>query len=96
MKTQALKLKVTQSDWQARVRGYPYRVIEVMADELDTMMVDLIHSLYANCIINGVDDAALPAWKAHLEKIERVNRKGEAWTRSGESMVQDWNGSIAG
>ncbi|MCL6633477.1 MAG: plasmid pRiA4b ORF-3 family protein [Alicyclobacillus herbarius] len=27
------QLKVTQSDWQARVRGYPYRVIEMLGSQ---------------------------------------------------------------
>lgn len=54
------------------------------------MMLDLIEPLYANCVINGVDDPNLPQWKAHLEESDEAFRARLA-EESGES---GWNGSI--
>lgn len=42
-------------------------VKRVIHEGYDEMMLDLVESLYANCVINGVDDPDLSQWKAHLE-----------------------------
>ena len=56
------------------VKGIP-AVKQVIDEGYDETMLDLVEPLYANCVINGVDDPELPSWKAYLEESERAYRE---------------------
>jgi hypothetical protein len=71
------------------VEGIPV-VRQVIDEGYDELMLDLIDPLYANCIINGIDDPELPHWKAHLEESERAYRERQATGSSPRTA----NGSI--
>lgn len=71
------------------VEGIPL-VKQVIDGGYDEMMLDLVEPLYANCVINGVDDPELSNWKAYLYESERAYRE----RRNSLSDNKKWDGAI--
>ena len=69
--TTVLKFKVTQSDWQAHVRGYPYRVIEILANQsLNDLALAILDSFsFVNDHMYGFYDN-LRSWPGAKERYE--------------------------
>lgn len=90
---EVLQLKVIQSDWQARVRGYAYRVIEIFGKQtLDELASAILESF------DFIDDHAygfydnLKNWTAATEKyewfVDDEDLKAASWFHSDARSVK--------
>ncbi|MCL6445541.1 MAG: plasmid pRiA4b ORF-3 family protein [Alicyclobacillus sp.] len=77
-----MQLKVTQSDWQARVRGYPYRILEVWAeDTLDLLAKAILDSFdFMDDHMYGFYNQ-LKRWTDSTERYETGEAIAVSWSR---------------